>query len=203
MAWLEGIEIKLIKKGDQIPENTQNPFIYPGYIYYSTHVQDYGWLSNIGDGKTSGTSGQSKRVEAIKVSLCNLPYSGSVEYSTHIQDIGWQSYRRNGSISGTSGQSKRVEAIKIKLTGEISNYYDVYYRVHAQDLGWMSWTCNDSKAGTEGLELRVEAIQLKKVEMRLEIFLDLLLNKEKWNIVHMYKILDGKIMLIMVIQVEL
>lgn len=64
------------------------------------------------------------------------------------------------SISGTSGQSQRVEAIKIKLTGEISNYYDVYYRVHAQDLGWMSWTCNDSKAGTEGLELRVEAIQI-------------------------------------------
>ena len=157
---LEGIEIKLIKKGDQIPENTQNPFIYPGYIYYSSHVQDYGWLSNVGDGKTSGTSGQSKRIEAIKVSLCNLPYSGSVEYSTHIQDIGWQSYRKNGSISGTSGQSKRVEAIKIKLTGEISNYYDVYYRVHAQDLGWMSWTCNDSKAGTEGLELRVEAIQI-------------------------------------------
>lgn len=157
---LEGIEIKLIKKGDQIPENTQNPFIYPGYIYYSTHVQDYGWLSNVGDGKTSGTSGQSKRIEAIKVSLCNLPYSGSVEYSTHIQDIGWQSYRKNGSISGTSGQSQRVEAIKIKLTGEISNYYDVYYRVHAQDLGWMSWTCNDSKAGTEGLELRVEAIQI-------------------------------------------
>ena len=115
---LEGIEIKLIKKGDQIPENTQNPFIYPGYIYYSTHVQDYGWLSNIGDGKTSGTS----------------------------------------------GQSKRVEAIKIKLTGEISNYYDVYYRIHAQDLGWMSWTCNDSKAGTEGLELRVEAIQICLVE---------------------------------------
>lgn len=161
---LEGIEIKLIKKGDQIPENTQNPFIYPGYIYYSTHVQDYGWLSNIGDGKTSGTSGQSKRIEALKVSLCNLPYSGNVEYSTHIQDIGWQSYRKNGSISGTSGQSKRVEAIKIKLTGEISNYYDVYYRVHAQDLGWMSWTCNDSKAGTEGLELRVEAIQICLVE---------------------------------------
>lgn len=161
---LEGIEIKLIKKGDQIPENTQNPFIYPGYIYYSTHVQDYGWLSNIGDGKTSGTLGQSKRIEALKVSLCNLPYSGNVEYSTHIQDIGWQSYRKNGSISGTSGQSKRVEAIKIKLTGEISNYYDVYYRVHAQDLGWMSWTCNDSKAGTEGLELRVEAIQICLVE---------------------------------------
>ena len=157
---LEGIEIKLIKKGDQIPEDTQNPFVYPGHIYYSSHVQDYGWLSNVGDGKTSGTSGQSKRIEAIKVSLCNLPYSGSVEYSTHIQDIGWQSYRKNGSISGTSGQSKRVEAIKIKLTGEISNYYDVYYRVHAQDLGWMSWTCNDSKAGTEGLELRVEAIQI-------------------------------------------
>ncbi len=80
---------------------------------------------------------------------------------------------------------QKGRSYKIKLTGEISNYYDVYYRVHAQDLGWMSWTCNDSKAGTEGLELRVEAIQIclvEKVKMRLEIFLDLLLNKEKSGI---------------------
>lgn len=112
---LEGIEIKLIKKGDQIPENTQNPFIYPGYIYYSTHVQDYGWLSNIGDGKTSGTS----------------------------------------------GQSKRIEAIKIRLTGEISNYYDVFYRVQCQDFGWLGWTCNDRIAGTTGGGYRIESIQIK------------------------------------------
>lgn len=137
---------------------------YEGSIEYATHIQDIGWTSFVSDDQLSGTEGKSKRLEALKVSLCNLPYSGNVEYSTHIQDIGWQSYRKNGSISGTSGQSKRVEAIKIKLTGEISNYYDVYYRVHAQDLGWMSWTCNDSKAGTEGLELRVEAIQICLVE---------------------------------------
>ena len=60
----------------------------------------------------------------------------------------------------------------------------------------MSWTCNDSKAGTEGLELRVEAIQIclvEKVKNAPEIFLRPLLNKEKWNIVHMYKILMAKL----------
>lgn len=157
---LEGIEIKLIKKGDQIPENTQNPFIYPGYIYYSTHVQDYGWLSNIGDGKTSGTSGQSKRVEALKVSLCNLPYSGNVEYSTHIQDIGWQSYRKNGSISGTSGQSKRVEALKIRL-GDNSYEGNIEYSTHVQDYGWMNYSSNDSISGTIGQSKRIEAIKIR------------------------------------------
>lgn len=161
---LEGIEIKLIKKGDSTPVNTENPYLFPGHVYYSTQIQDYGWLSNVGDGKISGTVGKSKRLEAIKVSLCDLPYSGSIEYSSHIQDIGWQSYRKNGNISGTVGNSKRLEAIKIRLIGDISNYYDVYYRVHAQSLGWLSWTCNDSKAGTEGFALRIEAIEICLVE---------------------------------------
>lgn len=161
---LEGIEIKLIKKGDATPSNTQNPFLYPGRIYYSTHVQDYGWLSSVGDGELSGTTGKSKRVEALKVALCNLPYSGNVEYSTHVQDYGWQAYQKDGNISGTTKKSKQVEAIKIRLTGEIGQYYDVYYRVYVKDLGWMSWACNDAKAGSEGFALRIEAIQICLIE---------------------------------------
>lgn len=158
---LEGIEIKLIKKGDQIPENTQNPFVYPGHIYYSSHVQDYGWLSNVGDGKTSGTVGQGLRLEALKIRLGDNSYEGNIEYSTHVQDYGWMNYSSNDSISGTIGQSKRIEAIKIRLTGEISNYYDVFYRVQCQDFGWLGWTCNDRIAGTTGGGYRIESIQIK------------------------------------------
>ena len=161
---LEGIEIKLIRKGNLVPDDTKNPYLYPGHVYYSTQVQDYGWLSNVGDGKTSGIVGKSKRLEALKVSLCDLPYNGNIEYSTHIQDYGWQSYKKNGNISGTVGESKRLEALKIRLTGDINNYYDVYYRVHVQNIGWLSWTSNDSKAGTEGFALRIEAIEICLVE---------------------------------------
>ena len=107
-------------------------------IQYQTHIQGIGWDSNWhSNGEVSGTTGQSKRIEAIKINLSNQEYQGSIEYQTHIQGIGWESnWHSNGEMSGTTGQSKRIEAIKIKLTGELAEYYDVYYRVHVQHLGW-------------------------------------------------------------------
>lgn len=161
---LEGIEIRLIKKGNQIPTNTTRPFVYPGNIYYSTHVQDKGWISSSADGQISGTTGQAKRIEALKVSLCNLPYDGNIEYRTHVQNIGWQSYRKNGDIAGTTGQSKRIEAIQLRLTGDVANHYDIYYRTHVSNAGWLSWAKNNEKSGSEGLSLKVEAIEIKLVE---------------------------------------
>jgi N-acetylmuramoyl-L-alanine amidase len=160
---LEAIEIMLVKKGKPSPGTTENQFITPSSVVYSTHVQTYGWLKNVKDGVMSGTSGQAKRLEAIKIELKNLPYSGGITYSTHVQSYGWVSNVSNGKSSGTSGQAKRLEAIKINLTGDIAKYYDVYYRVHSQTFGWLGWARNGMKAGTEGLSKRLEAIEIKLV----------------------------------------
>ena len=66
-------------------------------------------------------------------------------------------------MSGTSGQAKRLEAIQIRLTGDISNYFDIYYRVHCQTYGWMEWVKNGEIAGTEGEAKRLESIEIKLV----------------------------------------
>ena len=129
-------------------------------VYYHTHVQDVGDQDYVSNGMVSGTSHQSKRLEAIRIYLANTGYSGSIEYRTHVQDYGWMDYVRDGEMSGTSHQSKRLEAIQIRLTGEVSEHYDIYYRVHAQEFGWMSWACNDAQAGTAGFGYRLEAIEI-------------------------------------------
>ena len=157
---LEAIEIKLITKDGAAPGNTVKPYIQR-YIKYNTHVQDIGWQDSMYDGETAGTSGQSKRLEAIQINLDNQIYNGNIEYSTHIQDIGWQDWKSNGAIAGTSGQSKRLEAIKINLTGEMAEKYDIYYRVHAQNFGWLDWAKNGAASGTEGYSYRLEAIEIK------------------------------------------
>ena len=61
---LEGINIKLTNKP------------YSGSIVYTTHVQTYGWQGNENnpntwrrDGDMSGTSGEAKRLEAIRIAL--------------------------------------------------------------------------------------------------------------------------------------
>ena len=132
-------------------------------VTYRTHVQDYGWQSWKTNGESSGTSGQSKRLEGIHIKINNKSVNGNIMYRTHVQNIGWQGWKSNGDMSGTSGQSLRLEAIQIKLTDELANSYDIYYRVHAQDYGWLDWAKNGESAGTEGKSKRLEAIQIKLV----------------------------------------
>ena len=160
---LEAIEVKLVEKGGKAPGSTQDAYIQR-YVSYQTHVQDIGWQGIKYDGEEAGTSGQSKRLEAINISLSNPLYSGSIEYQTHVQDIGWQGWKANGQMAGTSGQSKRLEAIRIKLTGEMAKQYDIYYRVHSQEFGWLGWAKNGESAGTEGYSYRLEAIQIQLVK---------------------------------------
>ncbi|RGS29181.1 hypothetical protein DWY01_10215 [Eubacterium sp. AF22-8LB] len=155
---LEGIEIKLVKKGGAAPGSTSRPFVCKT-ITYQTHVQNIGWQAEKADGEVSGTSGQSLRLEAIKIKL-GSSIDGGLTYATHVQDIGWQSFVSNGQLSGTAGQSKRLEAIKINLTGNAANQYDIYYRVHAQNFGWLGWAKNGQSAGTAGYSYRLEAIQI-------------------------------------------
>ncbi len=158
---LEAIQVKLVPKGGSAPGSTANTYRRPpATVEYQAHVQNIGWQSAVSDGTIAGTSGQSLRVEALKVSLKNADRDGAVQIRAHVQDIGWQSWSNMG---GTYGQSKRVEAMQIRLVGEMAEYYDVYYRVHAQNIGWMGWAKNGEKAGTEGMSLRLEAIQVKLV----------------------------------------
>lgn len=155
---LEGIQIVLVKKGESAPGSTSRPFIYK-MIKYQTHVQNIGWQGEKADGEMSGTTGQSLRLEAIKIQLSGS-IDGGIVYKTHVQDYGWQNFVANGQASGTSGQAKRLEAIQMQLTGNAKNQYDLYYRVHAQNFGWLGWAKNGESAGTAGYSYRLEGIQI-------------------------------------------
>ncbi|MDD4096476.1 MAG: GH25 family lysozyme [Oscillospiraceae bacterium] len=158
---LEAIEIVLSEKGEAAPGSTANSyadFYTLPIVSYQTHIQDVGWQSSVINGATSGTSGQSKRLEAIRMQLEHL--DGGIEYKTHVQDVGWMNWVSDGSLSGTSGESKRLEAIQIQLTGDTEALYDIYYRVHAQEFGWLDWAKNGDPAGTAGYSYRLEAIQV-------------------------------------------
>lgn len=133
-------------------------------VAYSTHVQTYGWLGTAKNGESSGTEGQAKRMEAVKIQLKNAPYAGSVEYRAYAQTYGWLDWVRDNAEAGTVGKGKRLEALQIKLTGEMAKHYDIYYRVHAQTFGWMGWAKNGENAGSADYAKRVEALQIVLVE---------------------------------------
>ena len=134
------------------------------HIQYEAHVSNIGWMSSKRDGSTAGTTGQSKAVEDLKVSILNPEEDGSVQIDAHVSGIGWQGWDTpSASEGGTTGQGRAVEAVRLRLTGSLANDYDVYYRVHASNIGWMAWAKDGEEAGTTGMSCSLEAVQIKLV----------------------------------------
>ena len=166
-ATIEGIQILLVLKGSEYaPSEGRYPNITMDNmndISYMGHVQSYGDMSMVSNGKRLGTTGKGKRLEAIKIKLShgsNQMY-GTVKYSVHCQTYGWMDEVSENIVAGTNGQAKRLEAISISLSGDIANYCDIYYRVHCQTYGWLDWAKNGGNAGTAGYSKRIEAIEIK------------------------------------------
>lgn len=131
-------------------------------IICSPHIQSYGWLDGVGCGNVIGTTGESKRLEAIVLSLRkNTRYDLDIEVMGHIQSIGWtDDYISSNGICGTTGKSKRLEAIRLRLVGEDADRYDLFYQVHIQSYGWLGFAKNGESAGSEGLAKRIEALKI-------------------------------------------
>lgn len=134
-------------------------------IKYSAHVRSYGWMDYVLEGEQAGTTGESRRMEAIKISLADdLMDEGGIAYRVHVRSYGWMPYVKNGEQAGTTGESRRMEAIEIMLTGDLAEQYDVYYRAHVRSYGWLDWAKNGEMAGTSGMALRLEALEIQLVK---------------------------------------
>lgn len=130
-----------------IPEEHHN-------IGYKAHVQSDGWQDWKFDGETAGTTGQSKRMEALRID-----YDKPVYAKAHIEKVGWVDYGQIdiNTVIGTTGESKRLECLCLKG--------DFKYRVHIQGTGWTCWTNADGVAtlGSVGQALRIEAIEIMEI----------------------------------------
>jgi len=90
-------------------------------ISYQVHVQNKGWMGTVQNGDFAGTTGDSLRIEAIKINLTGLD-GYEVYYRGHVQNKGnipvvdntW-GWVKNGAELGTTGENLRLEAIEIKI----------------------------------------------------------------------------------------
>ncbi|URZ16947.1 Ig-like domain-containing protein [Clostridium felsineum] len=132
-------------------------------VTYQSQIQNIGWQDVKSSGDTSGTIGQSLRVETFRINLINAPAGAKIKYSAHVQNIGWMDFVYSPNMAGTVNQSLRLEAFKISL--ENMPGYSVEYKAHVQNIGWQDWVKDGAVAGTTGQDLRVEAIQIKLVKL--------------------------------------
>lgn len=132
-------------------------------VSYRAYVQDDGWKAWATGGKTSGTTGKSKRAEAVGIKVSTLPVSGGITYRAYVQGSGWQAWTSNGATAGLANKGRRLEALQVKLTGKMAKRYDVLYRVHCQRVGWTKWVKSGTVAGAAKSGLRIEALQVRLV----------------------------------------
>ena len=82
-------------------------------VVYRAHVADKGWLPEVHDGQTAGTTGEARQMEAVQIrttgGFCTL------EYRVHMAEKGWSPWSRNGETAGTTGEGRRIEAVEIRL----------------------------------------------------------------------------------------
>lgn len=160
---IEAMQVQLVAKNGPAPKNAGRSarVLQKPKLAYRGNVESHGWMAWTSAGHTCGTSGEGKRLEALKVQTSGSGLSGQVQINTHVQSYGWRGYVDQGKVAGSVGESKRMEALRVRLTGELKQYFDVWYRVRVQGIGWMGWATNGQKSGTESLALRVEAVQIK------------------------------------------
>lgn len=124
-----------------------------GDVNYSTHARGIGWMNQRCDGDMVGTTGQNRRLEALKLWLAD----GSIKSVTvHIKSDGDKTYEKptKDTIIGTTGQKKRLEAIQVESDVPLR------YRVHQKSYGWSAWKNNGEWAGEKGKSKQIEALEV-------------------------------------------
>ena len=95
-------------------------FSAPYYdINYSVYYPDEGWTEAVSTGKMAGTTGKSKPIFGVKMSLDSVGASKfDIAYRLHNFDGSWSAWRKNGEA--ITSPKVRLNAIQIKLIERIT-----------------------------------------------------------------------------------
>ena len=159
---IEAIEVRLVAKGQTGP-TTGNAFKAKAAtsINVVAGVFGRGWQAGVTAGKTAGTTGQSRALTGLSMSIDQATWvGGSVQYRVSTSLSGLCGWTNAGTKLGSVTGNAPIQTMQVKLTGDIAEKYDVYYRVHAANNGWMGWAKNGETAGSEKVANRAEAVQV-------------------------------------------
>lgn len=146
---LEGIEIKVVRRGEAAPGSTTRPYAGPAVgVEYQVNVCNHGWTSPVRNGALAGSIGQGRGIQELRVSaLHNTSSAGAVNVTAT-------------KIFEANADDQRIASIQLSLSGDARGVYDIYYRVHVQQLGWLDWARNGESAGSVGYNYQIEGIEI-------------------------------------------
>lgn len=164
----KGLQIEAVKIRASLSEGSS--------IEYQSHISDIGWEENWKkDDEVTGTTGESKRLEAIRIRLNGEDAENyDVYYRTYLPGFGWLGWAKNGEDSGSLGLAKPLEALEVTLVKKnakapgTTDYTSLdkasvpitTAESHVENVGWTEPQSFETTIGTTGLSQRLEAIRL-------------------------------------------
>lgn len=124
------------------------------------HIKDVGdkEYKNISKDTILGTTGQNKRIEAIKITGKDTPYI----YRVHQKNIGWSAWTFNGNWCGVKGKKLQIEAIEIAKAKFLVTPF-------VQNKGWLQESVCNNVIGITGHNLRLEAFKINPLGMDIGV----------------------------------
>lgn len=150
----QGRQVEAVEMRFQVEQDASGP-MGTGGLLYQVHVEGYGWLPVVHDGMVAGTTGQARRIEAIR--FTDVPAGVEFDATVHVQDLGDVSaHVSHGSVAtlGTVGEGLRIEAITLSGDDRLR------YQAHVQDIGWTTECESSELCGTTGQSKRIEALRV-------------------------------------------
>lgn len=157
------VAVSITGMGMATPLTTRAEDQEPMKAYYSAYLYQRGWTGEYQDNRICAAPAGSY-VTAVAASLRNQPegMTGTLSYQVNLSGSGWMEWTENGAACGGTETDMPLEAVRFRLTGQLSENYDIYYAV-LQNGVWTSWISNEATAGTEGAGLRIDGIKLSVV----------------------------------------
>lgn len=122
------------------------------------YAKGKGWMVPVGEGETAGTTGESRQLEAMAITVFDRDVQ--LKYRVYIDGYGWTDWVKRDTEVGTIGEDRAITGIQIKYNEE--SPYKVRYRAHIGWIGWTDWTTENGQVlGAPELDKRIEAIEVK------------------------------------------
>lgn len=183
---MEGLQIRIVKKGERINGKTSNAFItnQVHVVRFETGTHATITRQKVQNGKCAGRPKDPTRLgyrltgwytdktylhpwsfnQAITKDMTlyagwQPKYKADISTSVHVQRLGWLDAVQDNAIAGTTGSGLRMEALRLNSVGPVN--LGIMAQAHVQKIGWQSWKNEGSLIGTQGQSKRIEAIRIK------------------------------------------
>ncbi|WP_455682805.1 glucosaminidase domain-containing protein, partial [Thomasclavelia sp.] len=128
-------------------------------ILYTANSQSVGWLEEVTEPNTAGTTGRSLDLYQIKINLINIANSSKLSGKVYSNGT-WVNYDSINSDTIIGNNNKALQFVNFTLNNQPD--YKLQYRVHSADVGWQAWTNQGNNAGTSGKNIQAIDFRLLK-----------------------------------------